>query len=160
MGKLATIGLSPRRARDWAPSRATETALGSATETLFGALPERERAALADLPMVVSRLEREAIAAREHLDRGDDGRWAERLERSVAAIETLRVGLLRMAAGHAEGGSLTVDLDAARQLAERIDYLMAGVDEVDAMLSPSDERGHHHTTQPLPSKRAPSTSLG
>lgn len=160
MGRLASIGLRVRDSRNWAPSRATETALGSATETLFGALPERDRAALADLPAVVGRLEREAIAARQHLDRGDVGPWGERLERAVAAIETLRVGLMRMAAGQAQGVALTADLDAARLLAERIDYLMAGADEVEAMLSSSEVRGHHQTTQALPIKRAPSTSLG
>ncbi len=160
MGKIATIGLPTADRHDWAKSRPTETALGSATETLFDALPAGQRAALADLPRVVGRLEREAIVAREHLDRGEAGEWGERLERAVAAIETLRVGLLRMAAGRAESAALTADLDAARMLAERIDYLMAGAEEVEVMLRSESERGHHQTTQALPSKRAPSTSLG
>ena len=160
MGRVATIGLPAAGVRDWAPSRPTETALGSATETLFDALPERERVALADLPVVVSRLERDAVAARGHLDRGDAGPWDERLERAVAAIETLRMGLLRMTASHDGAGALTADLDAARLLAERIDYLMAGADEVDAMLASSDDGVPHQSTQALPMKRAPTTSLG
>ncbi len=159
MGRIASIGLPAAKARDWAPSRPTETALGSATEMLFETLPEREREALADLPRIVSRLEREASAAREHLERGDAGPWGDRLERAVAAIETLRVGLLRMTAGHAGATTITADLDSARLLAERIDQLMAGLAEVDALLA-SDDIGHHQITQAPPRKRAPSTSLG
>ncbi len=159
MGRIASIGLPAAKARDWAPSRPTETALGSATETLFETLPEREREALADLPRIVSRLEREASAAREHLERGDAGPWGDRLERAVAAIEALRVGLLRMTAGHAGATTITADLDSARLLAERIDQLMAGLAEVDALLA-SDDIGHHQITQAQPRKRAPSTSLG
>ncbi len=131
MGRIASIGLPAAKARDWAPSRPTETALGSATETLFETLPER----------------------------GDAGPWGDRLERAVAAIETLRVGLLRMTAGHAGATTITADLDSARLLAERIDQLMAGLAEVDALLA-SDDIGHHQITQAQPRKRAPSTSLG
>lgn len=159
MGRLASIGLRELGEGDWAPSRATETALGSATGVLFEALPEGQRAALADLPHVVSRLEREAIAAREQLDRGAAGPWAERLERAVAAIETLRVGLLRMTAGHANATTITADLNAARELAERIDYLMAGAADVDAVLAEKVD-GHHQSTQAPPMKSAASTSLG
>ena len=45
-------------------------------------------------------------------------------------------------------------------LAERIDYLMGGADEVDAMLALSTDDGNHQSTQALPIKRAPTTSLG
>ncbi|MES2123577.1 MAG: serine/threonine-protein kinase [Gemmatimonadota bacterium] len=159
MGRVASIGLSKSGERDWAASRATETALGSATGVLFDALPAGQRAALADLPVVVSRLEREAVVAREQLDRGAPGPWGERLERAVAAIETLRVGLLRMTAGHANATAITAELNAARELAERIDYLMAGEADVDALLA-DEVVGHHQSTQAPPMKRAASTSLG
>ena len=159
VARIATIGLPAAQRGAWASSRRTEFALGSATETLFAALPGPERAALDDLPQVVERLEREAARARERLAMGAEGPWADRLQRSVAAIETLRVGLLRMTVGHAAASSLTADLDSARELSERIDYLVAGADEVAEALardaSPSQQRA-----QALPSSNPATTSLG
>ena len=159
VARIATTGLPAARRGAWAGSRRTEAALGSATETLFAALPGSEREALNDLPQVVERLEREAALARERLAAGGGGPWADRLERSVAAIETLRVGLLRMTVGHVAASSLTADLDAARELSERIDYLVAGADEVAEALardaSPSQQSAHA-----LPNKNPATTSLG
>ncbi len=158
MARIAAIGLKRSPAADWAAWRPTETALGSATATLFDALPDTDRDALADLPAVVARLEHEAAVAREQIAHQADGPWGERLQRAVAAIETLRVGLLRIAAGHAAAGSLTADLDAARELSNRIDYLMAGAGEVAELLDGPGSR--QSSTQPMPSANAPSTSLG
>ncbi len=158
MARVAAIGLNRSPGADWATWRPTEAALGSATGTLFHALPEADRAALADLPAVVARLEHEAAVARDQVAHQAEGPWADRLERAVAAIETLRVGLLRIAAGNAAAGSLTADLDAARELSTRIDYLMAGADEVAELLGDSGSR--QSSTQPAPRARAPSTSLG
>ncbi len=76
---------------------------------------------------------------------------------SVAAIETLRLGLTRMTAGHAGAGSLTADLDAARELAEQIGYRAAGVDDA---LSPGGGTARQSSIQAVPSSNAPSTSLG
>lgn len=159
VARIATTGLPAARRGAWATSRRTESALGSATETLFAALPGAERAALNDLPQVVERLEHEAALARERLAAGVDGPWADRLERSVAAIETLRVGLLRMTVGHVAATSLTADLDAARELSERIDYLVAGADEVAEALA-RDVSPSQQSAQALPSSRPATTSLG
>jgi hypothetical protein len=156
---IATTGLPTARRCVWPTSRRTESALGSATETLFAALPGPERAALNDLPQVVERLEREAARAREQLAAGADDRWADRLERSVAAIETLRVGLLRMTVGHVAASSLTADLAAARELSERIDYLVAGADEVAEALA-LDASPSQQSAQALPSRSPATTSLG
>jgi hypothetical protein len=159
VARIATTGLPASKRGAWPASRHTESALGSATETLFAALPSPERAALDDLPQVVERLEREAARAREHLARGDDGTWADRLERSVAAIETLRVGLLRMTVGHVAASSLTADLDAARELSQRIDYLVAGAEEAAEALA-DDRRPSQRSAQALPRKSPATTSLG
>jgi hypothetical protein len=159
VARIATTGLPAARQGIWASSRPTESALGSATETLFAALPGSERAALEDLPQVVERLEREAALARERLAAGVEGQWAARLERSVAAIETLRVGLLRMTVGHVAASSLTADLDAARELSTRIDYLVAGADEVAAALADGTSPSHE-SAQALPSRSPATTSLG
>lgn len=131
--KVATSGL-PARTTGWASWRPTEVALGGATETLHAALPAAQRDALADLPQVVARLEHEAVHARAQLDGGVEGPWAARLEAAVSAIESLRLGLLRLHADQAEVGSLTLDLEKARELSEQMDYLVEGAREVDALL--------------------------
>jgi hypothetical protein len=159
MSNVASIGLRRARKQPWGIWRPTEAALGSVTGTLFAALPDRERAALADLPDVVARLEGEAAHARLELSRNADPAWAGRLQRTVAAIETLRLGLLRITTGHAAAGSLTADLDAARELSERIGYLVAGADEVSHLLS-SDRGPHQSSTQPIASNSPASTSVG
>ena len=159
MARVAAIGLLAARS-SWSTWRPTETALGSVTETLFAALPDSERAAIADLPDVVARLEREAVfLAREHLDHGDGGAWGDRLEQAVAAIETLRVGLLRLAAGHTAASSLTADLDAARELSARIDYLVAGAAEVSELLD-GGTGSRQSSTQAAPRSAPATTSLG
>ncbi|MDX2206317.1 MAG: serine/threonine-protein kinase [Gemmatimonadales bacterium] len=131
--RVAASGLPASNAA-WASWRPTEVALGGATETLHAALPVAQRDALADLPTVVARLEHEAVHARAQLDGGVEGPWAARLEAAVSAIETLRLGLLRLHADQAEVGSLTLDLEKARELSEQIGYLVEGVREVDELL--------------------------
>ncbi len=134
--RVAAIGLPPRE-RAWSEWRPTEAALGGATETLYQALAPSARHQLGDLPAVVARLEHEAAYARAHLAGGEAGPWADRLEAAVGAIETLRLGLLRIHAQMSEPASLTADLDAARDLARQIDYIVEADREVDAVLSRS-----------------------
>ncbi len=160
MAKVSAFGLPKSPRSGWAEWRPTEVALGGATETLFMALPDGVRSAFADLPMVVNRLEREAEHARQQVAAGAEGQWAERLQQSVAAIDTLRVGLLRMSAGRVEAGSLTADLDAARDLAERIGYLVDASDDVSSVLQDNGATSLQSRTQALPRKSAPTTSLG
>jgi hypothetical protein len=153
--RVASIGL-PERATSWATWRPTEAALGEATATLYGALAPTARRELADLPQVVARLEHEATHARAQLAGGVDGNWGDRLEAAVGAIETLRLGLLRVHAQLGEVGSLTGDLDAARDLVARIDYLVDAEREVDAALAQPSQP----SATAVPKASAPSTSLG
>ncbi len=148
--RAAAIGL-PRRENAWASWRPTEAALGGATETLYHALGAGQQRQLEDLPMVVARLEHEATHARSQLAGGVEGEWGDRLEAAVGAIETLRLGLLRIHAQMSDAGSLTADLDAARDLASRIDYLVEAEREVRAELEPARE-----SRTPV----TPGTSLG
>jgi serine/threonine-protein kinase len=134
--KVAASGL-PKGTATWASWRPTEVALGGATETLHAALPAAQREALSDLPRVVARLEHEAVHARAQLDGGAEGPWAARLEAAVSAIETLRLGLLRLHADQAAVGSITLDLEKARELSEQIGYLVEGAAEVDRVLKAS-----------------------
>ncbi len=160
MASISRFGLDRSAPKGWDAWRPTEVALGSATETLFMALPDGIRTAFADLPIVVNRLEREAEHARQQVASGAEGPWAARLQQSVAAIDMLRVGLLQMSAGRMEAGSLTADLDAARALSDRIDYLVAASDEVSSLLRDMGASSLQSNTQALPRKSAPTTSLG
>ncbi len=58
----------------------------------------------------------------------------QRLADAVAALETIRLGLLRMQAGAGSVESLTGDLAAAREVAEDIDRLLEGQREVESLL--------------------------
>lgn len=135
MTRLAGFGLEPTPSQALGLNRPTEIALGSAATALWGGLPAAQRAMLEGLPQVVERLEREARLARDQLNRGQgNGLWASRLAGAVAALETLRVGLLRLKAGEVDAGSLTEDLAAARELSDRVDRLLEARDEVNRML--------------------------
>ena len=57
-----------------------------------------------------------------------------RLTEAVAALENLRVDLLRMRAGTVNLESVTASLGAARELAAEVDLLLAGHEEVDRAL--------------------------
>ncbi len=60
----------------------------------------------------------------------------QRLADAVAALETIRLSLLRMQAGAGSVESLTGDLAAAREVAEDIDRLLEGQEQVETLLKP------------------------
>src|SRR6476661_4854531 len=110
--------------------RATESALGVAAADLFAALPKADREQLAELPATVAALEQRAAAARAELEvvatlapaGGDAGvllatrreQAAAQLAESVAALEGIRLDLLRLHAGASDLAPLTTLIDAAR----------------------------------------------
>lgn len=130
--------------------RPTELALGMAAEQLYDSLPKATRNQLRDLPDVVHRLERDAQTMRTRLDElqealsdvsqrgGSEPTIAarhdrivselsaerdlvqQRLQDAVAALETIRLNLLRLHAGTGTVHSLTTDLGLARELARDI----------------------------------------
>jgi hypothetical protein len=57
-----------------------------------------------------------------------------RLADSVAALEKLRVDMLRMRAGTVNLASVTSNLGAARELAAQVDALLEGHDEIERTL--------------------------
>ncbi|MEO7456983.1 MAG: serine/threonine-protein kinase [Gemmatimonadaceae bacterium] len=119
--------------------RATEAVIGVAAAELYAALPKAQREHLADLPATVAALEARAADARAQLDEiaalvpsGMGG--AELLEsrrtsasahlaESVAALEGIRLDLLRLHAGAADLAPLTTLIDAARLLGEDVSRL-------------------------------------
>ena len=55
---------------------------------------------------------------------------------AVAALENIRLGLLRLRSGSGSVQSLTTDLGAARAVGEAVDLLLEGQREVEAELKP------------------------
>ena len=129
--------------------QATELALGLAAGELFKALPAPYRQELGALPSIVAALESRAAAARVELEvleslpqqAGDEisliGQRREaargQLARSVAAMEGIRVDLLRLHAGASDLAPLTTLLDAARLLGDDLNRLTAAQQQVAAL---------------------------
>jgi len=139
--------------------RPTELAIGMAAEQLYEGLPRETRRQLRDLPDVVHRLERDAQRMRGRLDELQDAlanverdaadpavaqrhdrivaeltaeRVAveQRLADAVAALETIRLNLLRLHAGTGTVRSLTTDLGLARELTRDISLQVEGYREI------------------------------
>lgn len=116
--------------------RPTEAALGVAASELFAALPKAYREQLAELPAIVASLEARAAEARAELEMlaglapsagGDAEVLQHRRERaesnlaeSVAALEGVRLDLLRLHAGAGDLAPLTTLLDAARAVGDDV----------------------------------------
>ncbi|HET7374639.1 MAG TPA: hypothetical protein VFJ20_14725, partial [Gemmatimonadaceae bacterium] len=132
--------------------RATEAALGVAASELFAALPKAYRKELAELPAIVAALEARAAEARAEIDglaallpsgSGDADVLAARrdaaaahLSESVAALEGIRLDLLRLHAGASDLAPLTMLLDEARLLDEDVSRLVDAQHELDAAIAP------------------------
>jgi hypothetical protein len=161
--KLASLGLDPPTSLPAGVHRSTEVALGLAAVRLFDELPRETRRELEDLPATVRRLEGDARVLRAQVkeldavldELGEDPRTAgagardtvrrevgatrdeaaRRLRDVVAALETIRVGLLRMHAGESIVHSVTMELDAARAISGDMEDLLEGHREVERLLA-------------------------
>ena len=136
--------------------RATEAALGVAAGELFAALPKAHRERLAELPAIVAALEARATEARAEIEmvaalapsgsadaealQARRQAAAAHLTESVAALEGIRLDLLRLHAGAVDLAPLTTLLDAARQLSEDAGRLADAQREVDAAIELSGGR--------------------
>jgi protein kinase-like protein len=117
------------RARPALPSvERTELVLGRSTLAAYEALPEAERRQAPDLPGVVERLETGAEALRA---RGDTG---ESLTEAVAALEHLRLALVKRQSGEGLPSDLTLVLERARAIGDHVDRRIAAATEVQALL--------------------------
>lgn len=127
------------RAVDAGGFRATESALGVAAQELYDALPSAQREALRELPATLAALEAQAAEARAAiavLEGAPREAAAKRLAGTVAALETLRLDLLRLHAGSADLAPLTTLIDAARHLGDEVDRLVDARADVDRLLPP------------------------
>ena len=160
--KIAGAGLGPRAGAGSGTHRPTELALAFAAEDLYAELPKAMQAALPGLPDVLKRLEQQARAVRariEELDQSlaDVGQGAReaaadhrkalvadltatrdlaraRLSETVAALEMIRLDLLRLRAGAGSVDRITADLAAAREIGATVDRLLAAGDEIEKTL--------------------------
>ncbi|MBI2072196.1 MAG: hypothetical protein HYT81_04005 [Gemmatimonadetes bacterium] len=140
--------------------RPTELAIAMAAEQLFAELPKATRRQLGGLPAVVHRLEADAQRMRTQLEelqevvvdvparsggspsdhvaralREERDTVQQQLADAVAALENIRLGLLRLRSGVGTVQSLTTDLVAARAVGEAVDLLLEGQREVEAELA-------------------------
>jgi serine/threonine-protein kinase len=148
-----------------AADRPTEMAIASSAESLLAGLRKADRQALGDVPAVLRGLESQATALRARIEQLDASmaevrrdtsgvagaadrqaalvadlkhvRAAAEQRRSevVAALENLRLDLLRIHAGAGSVDGITRAMDAARALSEDVDRLVDGKREVDAVLA-------------------------
>ncbi|HEY0995935.1 MAG TPA: serine/threonine-protein kinase [Gemmatimonadaceae bacterium] len=134
--------------------RATEAALGVAASELFAALPKPYREQLAGLPDTVAALEARAAEARAEVellaalgpsDAPDGDLLAARraaaathLADSVAALEGIRLDLLRLHAGASDLAPLTTLIDAARLLGEDASRLAEAQRDVMSSIAKAD----------------------
>jgi serine/threonine-protein kinase len=121
--RVARLGVKERALPAPAAGEATAIALGKAADDLFQALPPAQQARLAELPGLIARLEADALALRARAGPdATDGRHAT----AVAALETVRLDLLRLHAGTGTLDELTRNLEAVKRLGEEIDAELAG----------------------------------
>lgn len=134
--RMAAIGMKRPAATAVLPQH-TEVALGRALETLFESLPKATRRELKDVPATVRRLEGDAQKLRDAIGRFDEaaaaatraGREAdarslererddaaERLATTVTALETIRLGLLRLQIGAVPVATVTEAIAAAERV--------------------------------------------
>ncbi len=133
MFRAASLGLG-KRASLPAIGEPTSVALRHELATLFAALPGARRGEFGALPELAVRLERQAEVLRDRTPNPETDR---RLQSVVAALELLRLDLLRLSAADVDTGDLTRDLDDARRLSDDIDARLEANAEVHRLLRPN-----------------------
>jgi hypothetical protein len=182
IAKLASLGLKKADRPALGMPLLTEVALGRATDHLFEALPKESRRELAALPDTVRRLEADAGRLRDSIIKLDDqlavferggetlagdqrarvaeelrstrATAAQRLATTVAALESIRLDLLRLQMGAAGIESVTASLEAARGIGDRIAESLAAQAAVEALLrvpsaSPASDATGRRSDTPL-----------
>ena len=121
----AKLGLGGERPLRIAGGEPTVVVIARAADRLFTALPVEKRQPLGDVRRVIQRLEAEALALQ-----GGGSEAGEREASAVAALESLRLDLLRLNAGGAARGELTRDLEDAERIGDQIDASFADGDAI------------------------------
>jgi len=156
---LAGLGTRRNAAGAAALHRPTELALGAAALGIWEALPTGERRRLPDVPRLVQRLEDRARKLRARAE-GPDADIAQRaLAETVAALETLRLDLLRLRAGTVTLDGMTDDLAAVRLLGEDVDLALEGRAEAERLvIAPSSPSASRSRAPQAPAPSPPRSS--
>ncbi len=161
--KLGGVGLRTPEAIGAGTYRPTEMAISISAARLFQELPKESRKTLAGLPDTVKQLEADARMLRQQFTElngvlaeiGDDPAIAgsearaavraeveatrdeaeKRLRETVRALETIRLGLLRMHAGERVLQSVTMELETAKKFSGDMSDLLEGHREVERLLA-------------------------
>jgi len=163
--KVAGVGTKRRLMPGTMTHRPTEFSVALAAEALYEALSKEIRHALGELPGVLHGLEADAQHMRRRIDELNEllaeaaqrsspherARETQatvtaklcaardivegRLGEIVAALETIRLDLLRLRAGVGSVETITADLVAAREVGEQVDRLVQGQHEVRQILA-------------------------
>ena len=161
--KMASFKLGQRALP---PDRPTELGIAMSAESLYEGYDKQLKKSLGDVPGVLRGLEAHARSMRTRMTELDEsiqdaqrtspraagasnvqnrlledlrsarGQAEERLAEVVSALETIRLGMLRLHAGAGSAESVTQDLEAARALGEDVDRLLAGTQEADKLIEP------------------------
>lgn len=153
---LARKLLGNRKLGSAVTHRATELSLGMAAEQLFASLSKEQQRALGDLPGLLRRLQDDAQLLRKRYDEvqealagaREDSSGADygdlrslrdaihaKLGDTVAALETIRLNLLRLHAGSATVEGLTTHLGLAAEVSAEVERLIAAHEEVERSIS-------------------------
>lgn len=106
----------------------TELVLERSALAAYNALPEAARRQTSDVPRMLGRLEAGAEALRA---KGETGG---RLTEAVAALEHLRLALVRLQTGDGSVGDVTLALERAREIGEHVDARLEAAREVESLL--------------------------
>jgi predicted Ser/Thr protein kinase len=128
MAKLAGFGLGRRARPDDAVHRPTELLLADELEDLYASLPAHLKKGLEEVPGTIKRLAASAESLRAQVDAARAlgqavDREQEKMMEAVAALDTLRVGLLKLRAGTVSLEGFTTDLDAVRLIGDKVDRM-------------------------------------
>ncbi len=138
--RVAGRGLHVRQQNEPPARERTEVLIAAAVSDLFARLPHHLQSRFADVPAVIHRLETEAERLRARQDSSGPAsaearaQTRERLGTAVAALESLRLDLLRLESGIGTPDDLTATFERARAISDAVDAQIRAAADVDAML--------------------------
>ncbi|MHB1313809.1 MAG: serine/threonine-protein kinase [Gemmatimonadaceae bacterium] len=119
--RVAGVGLGPVQRARLEDGEPTVRGLGERARQVFAALTAADREVLREVPALLDRLEVEAMALRAA---PESAPGAVRFAQATAAMELLRLDLMKLAAGRAGPGELTSAVELAREIGRRVDAIV------------------------------------
>ena len=121
---VAKLGLRSQIPTRIAGAEPTVVAIARAADRLYAALPDARRHGLGDVQGTINRLEAEALALAGNPDE------TPRHASAVAALDALRLDLLRLGTVGLSSGELTREIEEADDIGRRIDAQLEAEEEV------------------------------